>query len=71
MALEAIWVSSESDVYFDADATTAICGGGLSEDSSFPLDEGSACMAVVPSILATSVTGYEVDWLTSDDAVDV
>lgn len=53
-----------------ADATTAVCGGGLPEDSTGPLDECAACVVHVRIILPTLLTGYEDDRMPSDSAVD-
>lgn len=47
-----------------------MCGGGVPEDSTGPLDENAACVVVVVYIFSTLVTGYEDDRISSDPAVD-
>lgn len=52
------------------DATTTGRGGGLTEDSREPNDEGSVRVAHNLETFATLVAGYEIDPITRDPAVD-
>lgn len=52
------------------DSTTAVCGGGLAEDSRGPNDEVATCVAVVGITLSTLVAGYEIDIMSTDYVVD-